>query len=93
MVCPSNMFWTGNLPSLVRNFSFNSFLLSLAKEAILICFIVAAFWHKSKSSALFSFAAITKLNASLLPIIFHSSTVNFEEFSLIITTVLNSLYP
>ena len=47
------MFWTGNLQSLVRNFSFNSFLLSLAKEAISICFIVEAFLHKSKSSAFF----------------------------------------
>ena len=40
------IFWAGDLPSLVRNFFFNSFLLPLAKEAILICCIVVAFLHK-----------------------------------------------
>ena len=53
------IFWTRDLPSLVYNFSFKSFLQSLAEEAILIRFIVAAFLHKSKISAFFSFAAIT----------------------------------
>ena len=47
------IFWTGDLPSLVYNFSFKSFLQSLAEEAILICFIVAALLHKSKISAFF----------------------------------------
>ena len=85
------IFWTGNLPSLVRNFSFNSFLLSLAKEAIFICFIVEAFLHKSKSSAFFPLPPSLSW-MPLSPNYFHSSTVNFEEFSLIITsTVLNSL--
>ena len=42
------------------------FLQSLAQEAILICFITAAFFHKSNSSALFcSFAAISSRDASL----------------------------
>ena len=42
------------------------FLRSLAQEAILICFITAAFFHKSNSSALFcSFAAISSRDASL----------------------------
>ena len=42
------------------------FLRSLAQEAILICFITAAFFHKSNNSALFcSFAAISSRDASL----------------------------
>ena len=47
------IFVNGNFPWLVRNFSSNSFLRSLAGEAILICFIATAFLHKSNSSAVF----------------------------------------
>ena len=47
------IFGTGNFPSLVCNFSSNSFLRSPAKEAILICFIAAAFLHESNSTAFF----------------------------------------
>ena len=41
------------MPWLVRYFSSNSFLRSLAGEAILICFIATAFLHKSNNSAVF----------------------------------------
>ena len=47
------IFVNGNLPWLVRYFYSNSFLRSLAGEAILICFIATAFLHKSNSSAVF----------------------------------------
>ena len=80
------IFGTGNLPSLVCNFSSNSFLRSLAKEAILICFIAAAFLHESNSSAFFSFAAITSLKASLANNFYYSPTLKFKKFSLVFST-------
>ena len=48
----------------------------LGEEANWICLIAAAFLCKSNSSAFFSYASITQLNASLPQIIFNTPTLN-----------------
>ena len=52
------------------------FLRYLGEEANWICLIAAAFLCKSNSSAFFSYASITQLNASLPQIIFNTPTLN-----------------
>ena len=58
-------FGTGNLPSLVCNFSSYSFLRSLVQEAIVICFIAVVSCTNQTERQFFPFAAVTSRNASL----------------------------
>ena len=88
-------FGTGNLPSLVCNFSSYSFLQSLVQEAIVICFI-AAVSCINQTELQFFFPLPPSLHImpfSQIYIFFYSSTMKFRGiFARFPTTALYSLY-
>lgn len=89
-------FGSGNLPSLVCNFSSYSFLKSLVQEAIVICF-VAAVSCINQTELQFFFPLPPSLHTMPLSQIyiyfFHSSTMKFRGiFARFSTTALYSLY-
>ena len=79
-------FGTGNLPSLVCNFSSYSFLKSLVQEAIVICFIAAVSCINQTELQFFFLCRrhFTQcLSRKSIYIFFTLPLWNFEEFSLV----------
>ena len=89
-------FGTGNLPSLVCNFSSYSFLQSLVQEAIVICFIAAVSGINQTELQFFFLCRrhFTQcLSRKSIYIFFYSSTMKFRRiFARFSTTALYSLY-